>query len=181
MPSAPMHVALLRAVNVGGKNLVPMADLRALVEELGFTGVRTLLQSGNVVFSGKAGPATEEKLEKATQKRLGVSTDFHVRTAAEWDDVIAKNPFPEEAKRDPGHLVVMCLKTAPPSGALEALREAIKGNERVAVEGRQAYLVYPDGIGRSKLTVQLVEKKLGARGTGRNWNTVEKLAAMIAG
>jgi uncharacterized protein (DUF1697 family) len=175
-----MPVALLRAVNVGGKNLVPMASLRALFEDLGFTRVRTLLQSGNVVFSGAAGPAVEETLEKATRERLGVSADFLVRTAAEWSEIRAHNPFPEEARQDPGHLVVMCLKSAPAPGAVEALRAAIVGNERVAVEGRQAYLVYPDGIGRSKLTVALVERKLGARGTGRNWNTVEKLAAMLA-
>jgi uncharacterized protein (DUF1697 family) len=176
-----MHVALLRAVNVGGKNLVPMASLRALLEDLGFTRVRTLLQSGNAVFAGRAGPAVEETLEKATRERLGVSTDLLVRSAAEWDEIRARNPFPEEARQDPGHLLVMCLKTAPPPGALEALRAAIVGRERVAVEGRQAYLVYPDGIGRSKLTVALVERKLGTRGTGRNWNTVEKLAAMLAG
>jgi uncharacterized protein (DUF1697 family) len=175
------YVALLRAVNLAGKNLVPMASLRTLFEDLGFARVRTLLQSGNVVFDADPGPALEETLEKATHERLGVRTDFFVRGAAEWSAILARNPFPDEARRDPSHLVVMCLKAAPVKGAVEALRAAIKGNERVAVEGRQAYLVYPDGIGRSKLTVALVEGKLGTRGTGRNWSTMEKLAAMLAG
>ena len=175
-----MHIALLRAVNVAGKNLVAMAALRSLFEELGFSRVSTLLQSGNVVFDGgkRGGDALESKLEKATAERLGVRVDFMVRTAAEWSAVVAANPFAEEARRDPGHLLVMCLKAAPAPGAVEALRAAIKGPERVAVVERDAYLVYPDGVGRSKLTTALLEGKLGTRGTGRNWNTVQKLAAL---
>jgi uncharacterized protein (DUF1697 family) len=173
------HIALLRAVNLAGKNQVSMADLRTLAQKLGFEEARTLLQSGNLVFASKpTGKSLEATLEAAAKKRLAVETDFFVRTAAEWKKLIAANPFPAEAKRDPGHLVLMCLKEAPAAGALAELRAAIKGREQVELDGRQAYLVYPDGIGRSKLTVALVEKKLGTRGTGRNWNTVLKLAAL---
>jgi len=102
-----------------------------------------------------------------------------VRTADEWDAVVAGNPFPAEAKSDPGHLVVMALKAAPEAAAVAALQAAIAGRETVRAVGRQAYLVYPDGIGESKLTIQKIEKALGTRGTGRNWNTALKLQARV--
>ena len=98
-----------------------------------------------------------------------------VRTADEWKDIVANNPFRDEAKSDPGHTIVMCLHDAPDAAAVKALREAIVGREVVEVRGREAYFIYPDGMGRSKLTHGLIEKKLGTKGTARNWNTVMKL------
>ena len=93
---------------------------------------------------------------------------------------IADNPFPREAERDPGHLLAYFLKGTAQAEHVEALQAAIKGREIVRGEGRQAYIFYPDGIGRSKLTVALIEKKLGTRATGRNWNTVLKLGALAS-
>jgi uncharacterized protein (DUF1697 family) len=176
------HIALLRAVNIGSHNKVGMAELRACLEQQGFVRVRTLLQSGNVVLGGGRlrGAALERRLEKAAQAALGIDTPFIVRTREEWDALVAANPFPEEAVADPGHLLLFCLKDAPPAGAEARLRAAVKGRERVRVYGRQAYLVYPDGVGRSKLTVTVLERSLGSRGTGRNWNTVLKLQALAA-
>ena len=173
-----VHVALLRGVNVGGK-LVAMTALRKLAEDLGASDVRTLLNSGNLVFaSPKRGPALEALLEAEAEKKLGLKTRFFVRSPAEWAAVIAANPFPEAARDDPSHLVAMVLKDAPTAAAADALRAAIGGRETAVVAGRTAYLVYPDGIGRSKLTINVVEKKLATTGTGRNWNTVLKLAAL---
>jgi uncharacterized protein (DUF1697 family) len=176
----PIHIALLRAINVGGKNLVAMSDLRDLVGDLGFTEAKTLLQSGNVLFQSKSrkGSDLEMLLQAETEKRLQISIDYFVRTAAEWETIIDRNPFREEAERDPGHLLVVLLKRAPEPTALEALRAAIKGPELVRSDGKQLYAVYPDGIGRSKLTNALIEQKLGSCGTGRNWNTVLKLGQM---
>ena len=91
--------------------------------------------------------------------------------------MVAGNPFPEEAERDPSHLLVIFLKEAPDRKDVMALQSAIKGREVVRAKGRHAYVVYPDGIGRSRLTSALIEKKLATRGTGRNWNTVLKLGA----
>jgi len=178
-----IHIALLRAVNLGSHNKVAMADLRTMLTELGFTDARSLLQSGNLVFGseGKTATQLENVLESAAKKRLGLETDFFVRTAKEWQGIVAGNPFPEEAERDPGHLVVMCLKDAPDRKAVTSLEEAITGREVVRAKGRQAYVVYPDGIGRSRLTVALIEKKLGTRATGRNWNTVLKLGELAKG
>jgi uncharacterized protein (DUF1697 family) len=172
------HIALLRAVNVGGRSLA-MADLREMLVELGLEDVRTLLQSGNAVFeSGKSPAALEVLLEKATAERLGLQTELFVRTAHEWETAIAANPFSREAHDDPSHLLLMPLKTPPKSADVQALTAAIKGRERVATRGRHAYLAYPDGIGRSKLTSAFIESRLRTPGTARNWNTVLKLAAL---
>jgi uncharacterized protein (DUF1697 family) len=156
-----------------------MADLRKLAESLGLASVRTLLQSGNLVFEAgaKKAPALESALEAALKKH-GIETDFMVRRADELDAVIAANPFPKEAKSDPGYLVVMFLKDAPGAKAVEALRAAVKGREVIRHKGRELYIVYPDGIGRSKLTNRFIEQRLDTRGTVRNWNTVTKLAVL---
>ena len=171
------HIALLRAVNLAGVNKVSMADLRKLLVGLGFTDAQTLLQSGNVVFSGgsKTTTALEQTLERAAAKQLGLQTDFFVRTAKEWHAIIDANPFPREAKDDPGHLLAVIMKDDVDAAAVAALQKAIVGREVVRAKGRCAYIVYPDGIGRSKLTSAIIEKKLGTRGTARNWNTVLKL------
>jgi uncharacterized protein (DUF1697 family) len=175
-----LQIALLRGINLAGKRQVAMAALREMLTEMGCTDVQSLLQSGNVVFRSraKAGIALERQLEREAETHLGLEIDFHVRTAPEWESAIANNPFPEAARRDPGHLLVLFMKDAPSARAVEALQAAITGRERVAAVGRQAYLVYPDGVGRSRLTNALLDKHLGGRGTARNWNTVVKLAAL---
>jgi uncharacterized protein (DUF1697 family) len=175
-----VYLALLRGINVGGHKQVAMSELRDLLTQLGFRDARSLLQSGNLVFRGdpRAGAYLEHLLEAETAKRLGLQTDFLVRTSDEWGAIVARNPFPEEAERDPGHLVVMFLKDAPSAKEVTALQAAITGPEIVRAKGKQAYIVYPDGIGRSRLTITLIERKLGTRGTGRNWNTVQKLGAL---
>ncbi len=149
-----IHIGLLRAVNLGGHNKVGTADLRELLAGLGMQNVRSLLQTGNLVFRSD------------------------VRTANDWRVMIAGNPFPEEVKRDPSHLLVMVLKKAPDRDDVTTLQRAITGREVVRAKGRHAYVVYPDGIGRSRLTSALIEKKLGTRGTGRNWNTVLELGSL---
>jgi len=176
------HVALLRAVNVGGAGKIAMADLTALFGRLGFDDPKTVLQSGSVVFGAGVGRSTgllETFLEKESAGQLGLSTDYFVRTAAEWREVVEQNPFPDAARDDPSHLLVVALKQAPPEVAVQALQAAIVGRESVEIRDRHAYVVYPDGIGRSKLTMQLIERKLDTRGTGRNWNTVQKITELL--
>ena len=174
------YIGLLRAINLGAYNKIKMADLRQLLVDLGLEDPKTLLLSGNVVFGAASRPTAglERLLQNATARHLGVTTEFFVRTAKEWDAVVAANPFRADAKRDPGHLVVMCLKDAPPPAAVKALQSAIVGREVVKARGPQAYVVYPDGMGRSKLTITLIERMLGTRGTARNWNTVMKVRAL---
>jgi uncharacterized protein (DUF1697 family) len=176
-----IQIALLRAVNVGGRGAVAMSDLRDFIAALGFKEARSLLQSGNLVFDAgwQAGPALERLLEREAAKRLALRTDFFVRNAKELEAIVSENPFRKEARDDPGHLVVMFLKEAADVDAVEALRAAIKGREVIRVAGRHLYVVYPDGIGRSRLTNAVIEGKLGTRGTGRNWNTVLKLVELV--
>ncbi|HEY2708471.1 MAG TPA: DUF1697 domain-containing protein [Caulobacteraceae bacterium] len=175
------HVALLRAVNVGGRKAV-MAELRAMLTELGFEAPQTLLQSGNAVFcSAPTGEELEAQLERAFAARFGFETDFMVRTGPEWAAIVAANPHAAMAKGDPAHLVVMAMKSAPAADAVVALRAAVQGPEVIGAVGRELYITYPGGIGTSKLTGSVIERKLGVRGTARNWNTVTKLAALLAG
>lgn len=176
------YVALLRGVNVGGHKMVAMSDLRAMLEELGFADCRSLLQSGNLVFEASGRRATsrlEAELGRETQDRLGVVTDYFVRSAKEWSEIMAANPFPGEARDDPGHLLLLALRDAPSAAQAKALAAAIPGREVVKVVDRHAYALYPDGMGRSKLTPGLIEKHLGTRATSRNWNTVTKLQALL--
>jgi uncharacterized protein (DUF1697 family) len=173
-------VAFLRAVNVGGTGKLAMADLRALADELGLGEPKTLLQSGNLVFDAKAKSPVklETLLEGAIKKRFGIETTVMVRSGTELKSTIARNPFPKEAKNDPGFLHVYFLKSPATAEQVAALRTAIKGPEKVKGEGHEIFLFYPDGAGHSKLTNAVIERHLGARGTARNWNTVNKAAEM---
>ena len=174
------HVALLRGVNVGGHNRVAMADLRNLLGRLGLEEASSLLQSGNLAFRGGGRPAAELErlLEREARTRFQLETTFFVRTADEWKDVIAGNPFPEQAAADPARLMVVALKEAPAKGAERDLRAAIHGPESVRLRGREAYAFYPLGMGKSRFTINLIEKVLGTQGTARNWNTVVKLGLL---
>jgi uncharacterized protein (DUF1697 family) len=172
-------IALLRAVNLGGGTQVSMAELRERCTRQGLARVRTLLQSGNLVFESpaRAADGVERDLNERLAPTLGATTEFFVRTLPEWREIVSKNPFPREAETDPGHLVVTVLRERPPPAAWRALDAAIPGRERVRDGGRHAYLVYPDGIGTSKVSATFIERHLGTRGTSRNWNTVRKLEA----
>ena len=170
------RIALLRAVNVGGV-VLPMADLRAFFEKLGFDSVRTILQTGNVVFEGGRRGDLEKLLEAEAARRMKLATTFLVRGADEWDAILEANPFPKMAKDDPARLVVMPLKDKPTAAGLAALRSANPGREQIEPGTRHLYIYYPDGQGRSKLNIRLIESKLGTRGTARNWNTAIKIGS----
>ena len=174
------YAAMLRAVNLPGYGKVGMAALRDCVENAGCANARTLLQSGNVVFESTArkAQAVEELLEKAAAKELGLAPEFFVRSGAELNRILSENPFPKMAKHDPGHLLVLFLKEAVTAATVAELQKAIRDRELVRGAGREVYVAYPDGVGRSRLTTAMIEKKLGTRATGRNWNTVNKLAAL---
>ncbi|MGV8841319.1 MAG: DUF1697 domain-containing protein [Bauldia sp.] len=181
--SSTRLAVFLRGVNVGGVKVM-MADLRAMAEAMGFAEVKTLLQSGNLVVSDPKGRTTAELeivFEAATKERFGRPIDYMLRTPEELAAAIAANPFPEMARDDPSHLVAYFLKgKAPEASAIAALNAAIVGPERAAVAGRELYITYPDGIGTSKLSNNLIEKLLGKqRATGRNWNTVLKVMALL--
>lgn len=172
-----VFIALIRGINVGNKT-VRMAELKASCEKLGFEEVRTLLQSGNVVF--RTGEKDRAKVARQIEGVLGVEAKVILRSDAELKKAIEANPMPDEAKSDPSHYVVYFLDGKPSAAALQALRDAYAGPERFELKGAELYIHYGAGMGRSKLTIALIERKLGVSGTARNWNTVTKLGAMTA-
>lgn len=177
------YIALLRGVNVGGSGKLAMAELRSFAADVGLEEPRTLLQTGNLVFSAdeRDPEILERMLEKEAESRLGLRTNFFVRSASEWRDIVAANPFPDAGRDDPSHLLTLFTRETPSDSKTRALEQAIRGREVFRAVGRQVYAVYPDGIGRSKLTHAVIERALGSPCTGRNWNTVLKLEGMAGG
>jgi uncharacterized protein (DUF1697 family) len=174
------YIALLRGINVGGNRLIAMSELREFLEAAGCERPRTLLQSGNLVFGSqkRTGAAVEKWLEAEAAKRLHLTMEIFVRTPEEWREIIARNPFRDEAKRTPALVHVIALKHAPSKPAVAALQAAIVGREVIVAGSRHLYAMYPDGAGQSRLTAAVIDAKLGTRCTARNWNTVLKLAEL---
>ncbi len=177
----PRSVALLRAVNLGGGTSLRMEALRATLDASGFGPAGTVLQSGNVVLSPRvrATASTEERLERLLASSFRLRTDVFVRSAEEWHRIVGENPHPDAARDDPSHLTVLVARSAAPEARWTELARQIPGRETVRAAGRNAYVVYPDGIGRSWLTLDRIERTLGVRGTLRNWNTVLKVDALL--
>jgi uncharacterized protein (DUF1697 family) len=172
-------VALLRAVNVGGRTL-PMAELRALCAELGWTDVATYIQSGNLVFTAPGKPdAFEAGLETAIEQEFGLEVPVIVRSRAEWAKYPAENPFPEAAKNEPAKLHLLLSKRPPASGAAAAIEARAKAGEQVRQAGGALWIHYPHGAGASKLTPSLIDRAIGSPSTARNFNTVMKLKEML--
>jgi uncharacterized protein (DUF1697 family) len=171
-------IALLRAVNVGGRKL-PMAELRALCGELGWKDVETYIQSGNLVFTapGKA-EVLEAKLEEAIDDRFGLDVPAIVRTASQWADLAAANPFPKVAGEEPNRLQLLVSKRPPGADAARKLMERARAGEAVEAAGGALWFHFPEGVGTSKLTPALIDKAAGSPSTSRNWRTVIKLKEM---
>jgi uncharacterized protein (DUF1697 family) len=186
----PTHVALLRGINVGGRNKVAMAALREVVQGLGHTEVATYIQSGNVVFTSEQGDTARlaDALEAAIGERLGVRPKVVVLTRGELAQVVADNPFPDEPNPRHVHAVFRNGPFGPEElAAVEAAQERVRAQgsrDEARVAGTTLYLHTPDGFGRSDLAAELTRvqgARPGAAGTARNWATVQKLLAMCAG
>ncbi|AEG03536.1 DUF1697 domain-containing protein [Sinorhizobium meliloti] len=168
----PVYVALLRAVNVGGTGKLAMADLKAVCDELGFAGAKTFIQSGNVVFrSDLPEPAVQAKLEQALAAKMGKAPGVLLRSRRQLDDIAAKAERFLDAK--PNLLLITFLPEPPPADALDKL--VAPDGEEVRIDGREIYVHYPNGSGRSKLKLPALRP-----GTARNLNTIRKLAEMAA-
>ena len=174
----PGYVALLRAVNVGGRNKLPMAPLRAALEEAGFSNVSTVLQSGNVLLDADAPEAeVARRVEKLIADEFGLQIGVVVRSAAELEEVASHNPFlAADAAGDPAALYVVFLADAPAPAAIALIDPDRSPPDVVVVSGREAYLSYTNGSGRTRLTLDYLERRLGTAGTTRNWRTVLRLA-----
>ena len=176
------YVALLRGINVGGHNRLPMATLLGAVESVGGTDVATYVQSGNVVFTAPRGaptatPAMAEALRAALAAETGLDIAFVVRTADEWRAMIAANPYPAAANGAKA-LHVMSF-AAPPGAALDAVDAARFAPEEFTVIGSDLYLHLPSGMGNSKLAGALEHASRAQPGTTRNWNTVSAIERLL--
>jgi uncharacterized protein (DUF1697 family) len=173
-------IALLRGINVGGHNKIPMADLRSACGDLGWEDVRTYIQSGNLILKA-GGPAAglENELEQAIVQRFGLSISVIVRAGADWARYVADNPFPEESLTEPNFVQLGLSKATPKSGAAEELQSRAAHGERVVLVGDGLWIHYQAGVGKSKLSPALVDRVVGSPVTGRNWRTVLKVNEMV--
>ncbi len=172
------YVALLRGVNVGGRNRLPMADLRDIFTAAGCSAVRTYIQSGNVVFDAEGDLAERAPgiVTEAIRRRFGYETVVVVRSREEVLQVVASNPF--DTSGDPRFLQVAFLEHAPDPEAVSRLDPRRSPPDALAVRGRNVYLHYPNGVARSKLTNEYLAAQLQTSSTMRNWRTVLKLLEM---
>jgi uncharacterized protein (DUF1697 family) len=174
-----VYVSMLRAVNVGGSSRIKMDALQRVYESLGLDDVRTLLQSGNVVFrSGLTDrPRLVKRIMQELERQLGLQIEVILRTLAEVASIVERGPM-LSPRADPSKLLVMFLSSVPNAAAQAALLKWHKSketSEMLELRGPEIYLYYPDGVGRSKLTNAVIEDKLETAGTARNWNTLVKL------
>ncbi|MCW4462359.1 DUF1697 domain-containing protein [Sphingomonas sp. BT-65] len=168
--------ALLRGINLGKRQL-KSAELKAVVESMGFTDVKTLLASGNVVFTAdeKDAAALEKKLHDALAKETGLKSEIFVRSPQEMAAIVAANPFPEATSERPSFVVVTFHRAPVDKAAVASLAERHDGPERMHAVGRELYIDFPDGQGRSTLHPAMSKAKLDPVNTARNWNTVLKI------
>jgi uncharacterized protein (DUF1697 family) len=177
---ARTYVAFLRGVNLGRHRRVQMGSLRELLESHDHQGVRTYLQSGNVVLgSTLSATKLEAALERQIADGLGFDVDVLVRTADELAAILALDPLAAVVS-DPARYLVTFLRTEPDKALAARLRSAVVAPEQVVAAGRELYSWHPAGLGRSELAKLLLPQSLGLTASGRNWRTVEKLAALAA-
>ncbi len=173
-------ISMLRAVNVGGHNKIKMDALRALYETLKLRDAQTYVQSGNVIFRSEERDISRltKRIEDGMQRKFGFRPDVILRTAAEMREVVARNPFAKRRGIEPGKLLVTFLASDPGEEAREKVRQMKCDPEELRIEGRELYIYFPKGQGRSKLSGAALEKALKTPATGRNWNSVTKMLEM---
>ncbi len=176
----PVVISLLRAVNVGGHALIKMAELRALYESLKFKDVQTYVQSGNVVFrtDEKDLAKLAKRIQAAIEKRFAVNTTVILRTVGEMRGVMARNPFAKRSGIEPSKLLVSFLLEELDADSCSQLRALELKSEELVPSGKELFIYFSNGIGKSKLPLPRLEKICGTPGTGRNWNSVTKLLAI---
>ena len=173
-------VLLLRGINLGPNRRVPMAQLRELLQEAGYEGVRTYVQSGNVVVrTGRSPEEVEREAERLVAARFGFEVPVVARTREELAAVVERNPLGDVAS-EPKRYQVSFLSDELDAATADRVRELAVEPERVAVHGREIYAWHPEGVARSKLWNGLAGKGLGVTATARNWSTVTTLLEMAS-
>lgn len=170
-------VALLRGINVSGRNMIPMGELRLLCSEIGWSDVSTYINSGNVVFSSTAKAVDLEKaIERSITDRFGHAISVVVRSASQWPAYLEGNPFP---KAEPKAVMLALSKHPPKLDAIKLLRERAVNGEKVEQVGDAIWIHYSAGVAKSKLSPVLFDRAVGSPVTARNWNSVLKIGEML--
>jgi len=174
-------VSLFRAINVGGHRQVRMDELKDLHKSLGLKDVLSYIQSGNIVFKSDDADVSQiqKQIEDGFEKKFGFHSAVIVRTSVELSDIIDRNPFQNQLNKESKWVTVMFLASHPADTAQQDLFKTYIGPEALFITGTELYIYYTNGIGRSKLTNSLIEKKLKTVGTARNWNTILQLQKML--
>jgi uncharacterized protein (DUF1697 family) len=175
--SMSVFITMLRGVNVGGHNQIRMEALRALCESLKFENPRTYVQSGNVIFMAKEknSAALAKKIQNAIEREFGFRPEVILRTAGELRNAVAANPFADRRDVEPGKLLVTFLAAEPSPEGTAKLLGLKKHPEEIHLLGRELYIYFPNGAGKSKLPWASVASWLKTTGTARNWNSVTKM------
>ena len=173
--SMPVLISMLRGVNLGPHNRIKMDELRALYKALKLEDPRSYVQSGNVIFRTKEKNTQQlaKKIQDAIQKKVGFCPDVILRTTDELREAIAGNPFPDQTRQEPGKVLVTFLAAEPPREAKASLTKFKDYPEKLHLSGRELYIYFPNGAGRSKVPWSAVDKLLKVTGTARNWNSVQ--------
>jgi len=176
---AKSYAVLLRGINVGGKNKLPMPALRSLLQEAGYEGVSTYIQSGNVTLRSSVGADhLAQAIEKQIAAEFSLAIRVVVRTHDELERIAGANPFLGVGESTGLHVVF--LDRAPEAAAITTLDPDRSPGDEFSVAGNEIYLRYPNGSGRTKLTLDYLERRLGVTGTARNWNTLLRLVELTA-
>jgi uncharacterized protein (DUF1697 family) len=173
-------ISMLRGVNLRNRNRVKMDALRALYASLKLRDPQTYIQSGNVIFETKEQDLARlaKRIGNGIERNFCFRCDVVVRTASELRTAIARNPFASRPGIDPSKLLVTFLASAPGAEARERLLRIKTDPEELRIDGSELYTYYPNGIGRSKLQMAVIERALKISGTGRNWTSVTKMLEM---
>lgn len=171
-----VYIALLRGINVGGHNKLPMRELRSLCQEMGWQDVQSYIQSGNLVFrSVSPRPRLEHALEQAVEDQFGYSICVLVRSASDWSKHLKDNPFPHASEREPNRVMLLLSKKPVSKDAMRELTPYASNGERLRRVENALWIHYKNGAGKSKLTPSVLERRVGSPVTARNWRTVIKL------
>ncbi len=172
-----VFISLLRGINVSGQKIIKMTVLKNMYEELGFTNVKTYLQSGNVIFetSNKENAHLEKKISAMINTKFGFDVTVIVLTKDELNDIIEKNVFTNNSSKDPAFLHITFLASGPKDLDFESIISKRAVGEEIAIKENAVYLYCPHGYGKTKLTNNFLETKLNVKATTRNWKTVTEL------